>query len=274
MPMTHPEIGLAQNGDIMQSVSDTPQGLLRTLGARQLVAYYVSSLVGVGLLATPLLTAEIAGPASLIAWGLLVLVSYPFAHVFARISITHPHSGGITSFVERVMGSRIGHAVGLMLVTALIVLTTVMGLVTAQYLQMLFGYSSTPEPVLGLAAIVLLVLINMMGLRLSSKVQGIGLLTLITALIAMLILSAPHARPENLVPFAPAGWTAVGSAAVVCFFAFLGWENVATLGEEVHDPEKTFASAIRWATAIVGALYVALAAMAVLVLPFKGAPSE
>jgi amino acid efflux transporter len=244
-------------------MTHTPRELPRTLGARQLVAYYVSSLVGVGLLATPLLTARIAGPACLIAWGVLVLVSYPFAHVFARISIAHPHSGGIASFVERVFGSRTGDAVGLLLVAAMVTLTTVMGMVTAQYL----GALGSPSPVpLGLAAISVSVLINLIGLRLGSKVQAAALLALIATLIALLILSAPHARPQNLTPFAPAGWTAVGSAAVICFFAFLGWENVATLAEEVRDPEKTFAQAIKWATAIIAALYLALAAMTMLVL--------
>jgi amino acid efflux transporter len=252
-----------------------PGELARTLGVRQLVAYYVSSLVGVGLLATPLLTAKIAGPACLLAWGVLVLVSYPFAHVFARISVAHPHSGGIASFVERVLGRHIGHVVGLMLVAALVTLTTVMGMVTAQYLHALLGLSSTASLVpLGLVAILVSVLVSLIGLPVSAKVQAAGLLALLMALIALLILSAPHAHADNLTPFAPAGWTAVGSAAVICFFAFLGWENVATLAEEVRDPEKTFAQAIRWATVIVGALYIALVAMTVFVLPLDSVSRE
>jgi amino acid efflux transporter len=253
----------------------SPRQLSRTLGVRQLVAYYVSSLVGIGLLATPLLTAEIAGPACLIAWGMLVLLSYPFAHVFARIAMTHPHSGGIASFVRRVLGSRIGNVVGLMLVAALVTLTTAMGMVTAEYLNALLGLSGTSTLVpMALAAIVISVLTNLIGLRLGSKVQAAGLLVLITTVTALLLLSAPHAQPENLTPFTPAGWTAIGSAAVICFVAFLGWENVATLAEEVRDPEKTFAQAIRWATAIVGALYMALAVMTVLVLPLESVSAE
>jgi amino acid efflux transporter len=174
--------------------------LSRTLGTRQLVAYYVSSLVGVGLLATPLLTARIAGPACLIAWGMLVLLSYPFAHLFARIAMTHPHSGGIASFVQHVLGSRTGNVVGLMLVVALVALTTAMGMVTGEYLQVLLGLSESTLVPLGFAAIVVSVLTNLMGLRLGSKVQAAGLLALITTLIALLSLSAPHAQPENLTP--------------------------------------------------------------------------
>jgi amino acid efflux transporter len=257
------------------SQGGSPRKLSRTLGVRHLVAYYVSSLVGVGLLATPLLTAEIAGPACLIAWGMLVLLSYPFAHVFARISMAHPHSGGIASFVQHVLGSRTGNVIGLVLVAALVTLTTAMGMVTAEYLHVLLGLSRTSTLVpLGMAAIAASVLTNLIGLRLGSRVQAAGLLALITTLIALLIVSAPHAQPENLTPFAPAGWTAIGSAAVICFVAFLGWENVATLAEEVRDPEKTFAQAIRWATTIVGVLYVALAAMTVLVLPLEGVSLE
>jgi len=252
----------------------TAGGLSRTLETPQLVAYYVSSLVGVGILATPLLAARIAGPASLVAWGLLLLVSHPFAHVFARISITHPHSGGIASFVKVVLGSRVGHVVGLILVAAMVVLTTVMGIVTAQYLQVLLGFSSTSALVpIGFASTVLSVVLNLIGLRLGSRVQGVALLALIASVLAVLILAAPHAHPGKLIPFAPAGWTGVGSAAVICFFAFLGWENVATLAEEVRDPEQAFARAIRWAMAIVGVLYLALAAITVLVLERKsGSP--
>jgi amino acid efflux transporter len=157
-----------------------------------------------------------------------------------------------------------------MLVAALVTLTTAMGMVTAEYLDVLLGLSGTSSRVpLGLAAIAVSVLTNLIGLRLGAKVQAAGLLALLVTLTALLIVSAPHVQPENLTPFTPAGWTAIGSAAVLCFVAFLGWENVATLAEEVRDPERTFAQAIRWATAIVGALYIALAAMTVLVLPLE-----
>ena len=141
------------------SQDESPRELSRTLGVRQLVAYYVSSLVGVGLLATPLLAAKIAGPACLIAWGVLVLLSYPFAHLFARISMTHPHSGGIASFVQRVLGPRMGNVVGLVLVAALVTLATAMGMVTAEYLHVLLGLTGTSTLVpLGLAAIAVSVL--------------------------------------------------------------------------------------------------------------------
>ena len=207
---------------------ESPRELSRTLGrATAGRVLRVPALLGVGAPRHAPSTAKIAGPACLIARGVLALLSYPFAHLFARISMTpHPHSGGIASFVRHVLGPRMGNVVGLVLLAALVTLTTAMGMVTAEYLHVLLGLSGTSTLVpLGLAAIAVSVLVNLIGLRLGSKVQAAGLFALITTLIGLLILSAPHAQPEHLTPFTPAGWTAIGPAAVICFVAFLGWET-------------------------------------------------
>ena len=65
------------------------------------MALYVSSVLGAGVLVIPGLAARAAGPASLLAWGLLSLASYPFAYTFSGLSARNPESGGIYSFAGR-----------------------------------------------------------------------------------------------------------------------------------------------------------------------------
>lgn len=47
--------------------------------------FYVTSLVGTGILYVPGVTAQQAGPASLLAWAVLAAASYPFAKFFAEM---------------------------------------------------------------------------------------------------------------------------------------------------------------------------------------------
>jgi amino acid efflux transporter len=114
---------------------------------------------------------------------------------------------------------------------------------------------------------ILSVLFNLFGLKIGSKIQTTTLLILIIILIGVILFSFPHIRTEQLTPFNPNGWWVVGYAAVVCFFSFLGWENVSSVAEEVVDPERTYQKAVGWAVAIVGVLYMAIAVVVITVIP-------
>ena len=66
----------------------------RGIGARGLVVFYVTSIVGAGILIVPGIAARKAGPASLVAWTVLGLASFPIAMMFAEMSARRPDCGG------------------------------------------------------------------------------------------------------------------------------------------------------------------------------------
>src|SRR5512146_402659 len=78
--------------------------LKKAIKLRHAVALYVSSVLGSGILVLPGLTAQIAGPASLVAWAVLAVASYPFAFTFASLSSRRPASGGIYGFARESFG--------------------------------------------------------------------------------------------------------------------------------------------------------------------------
>jgi amino acid efflux transporter len=242
--------------------------LKQSVGVVGLTAYYVSSIVGVGILVIPGIAANIAGPASLIAWVILLLISYPFALFFARMSMQCPDSSGIAAFVEKAFGATIGKTVAVALSVAMIVGNPIMGIATAHYLQNLFGFSGNNTLLwVGYGMMIVSILFNLLGLQLGSKVQTGILLLLIAGLLGVVLFAVPHVKPEQLTPFAPHGWWAVGTAIVLCFYSFLGWENVSTIAEEVKNPARTFPRAIGWAIAIVGVLYLSVSIAFLLVVP-------
>ena len=79
-------------------------------------------------------------------------------------------------------------------------------------------------------------------------------------LLVAVVTALPHSEAENWTPFAPNGWLAIGGAASVLMFSFVGWEAGSHLAGELKDPAKQLPRAIGAAVAIVIVLYLGLAA--------------
>lgn len=233
--------------------------LKKTVGKRELLTYYITSLVGVGILIVPGIAAQIAGPASIISWLLLTIISCPVAFVFAQMSILVPDSGGVPAFVEHSFGKYYGKSLSVLLVFTMIVGNPVMGLASAHYLKGIVQFDLEWLPLIGYGFMLISIIFNLIGLRTSSKIQSIALFILISGLLIIIFTALPKTQVDYLVPFAPNGWKAVGTAMTVCFFSFLGWENVSSIAEEVKDSEKTFRAVIPWAIISVGVLYLSIA---------------
>jgi amino acid efflux transporter len=93
------------------------------------------------------------------------------------------------------------------------------------------------------------------GARLQLWLAGVLAVLLLVASLAAL----PHARAANWTPFAPHGWGAVGTAASVLMFSFIGWEAGSHLVGELGDPRRQLPRAIGGAFAVVVVLYLVLA---------------
>jgi len=233
--------------------------LTRHIGAKALLAYYISSVVGVGVLIIPGIAAQIAGPASLLAWVCLALISAPFAIAFSQMAILVPDSGGVPAFVEQAFHTRLGQSLAILLSLSMVIGNPVLGLASAHYLRDLVGFNEAFTPWVGFGFMALSVGFNLLGLRLGSKIQSYALFALIAGLVVVITIATPHADLRNMTPFFPKGLGSVGAAMAVCLFSFLGWENVSSIAEEVQQPERTFRKVIPWAILCVGGLYVGIA---------------
>lgn len=251
------------------------RGLRQVLTTRDLAVYYLSSLVGAGVLVVPGIALEVAGPASLLAWVILSLASLPIALTFARFSARYPSAGGVSFLVRTAFGWRPGAMIGLFLLFLNLATNPILGLAAARYLAALFGWQGQgPVLLAGFAVMSLGVLTNMLGIRVASRVQFALVVSLVVGLVTVAAVSAPAADFDRLTPFAPNGWWAVGAAIVVCFFSFFGWENVAHAAEEVQDPERSYPRAALVAASGLGLLYCTLALMLALVVPADAATDK
>lgn len=256
-------------------MSSERAGLKRALTTRDLTVYYLSSLVGAGVLVVPGIALELAGPASLLAWAILSVASLPIAVTFARFSARYPSAGGVSFLVRKAFGWRPGTAIGLFLLFLNLATNPILGLAAARYLAALFGWEGQAAILLGGFAVMSIgVATNLLGIVVASRVQFALVVTLVIGLVTVAAVSAPAAAVDRLTPFAPNGWWAVGAAIVVCFFSFFGWENVAHAAEEVRDPETSYPRAALVAASGLGLLYCTLALVLALVVPADAATDK
>src|SRR4051812_28638880 len=82
------------------------------LSVAQGTALSVGAVLGTGVISMPALAAGVAGPASLVAWLALILLSAPLAWTFAALGARYPDGGGVSTYVRLAFGPRAAAAVG------------------------------------------------------------------------------------------------------------------------------------------------------------------
>jgi amino acid efflux transporter len=237
-------------------------------------ALYVGAVLGTGVIALPALAAEVAGPASLLAWLGLAVLSAPLAAAFAALGARHPDAGGVSTYARLAFGERVAAVAGWCFYFAIPPGAVAAALFGASYVSSALGGGATTTAVTAAGLMVTVTLVNAVGLRVTGRAQFFLFLLLLVLLTAAVALSLPHASTEYLRPFAPHGWTAVGPAAALLVFSFAGWEAVTHLAGEFRRPARDLPRATGAAVVIVGVLYLAVAFAVVAVLGPAAADSD
>jgi amino acid efflux transporter len=218
------------------------------------------------VIALPALAAEVAGPASLLAWLALVLLSVPLAATFAALGARYPDAGGVATYARLAFGDRAAAVVGWCFYFAIPAGAAASALIVAGYVTAATGGGSTTGAVSGILLMAAVTGANAAGLRLAGRMQLVLAAVLVLFLLAALLLAVPRIRLDNLVPFAPHGWPAVGPAAAMLMWSFIGWEAITHLAAEFRRPARDLPRATGGAVVIVGTLYLAVAFAVVAVL--------
>src|SRR6266545_4367501 len=203
-----------------------------SLGVLRGSALYVGALIGPGLLLVPALAAQAAGAASIVAWGALLVLSAPLAITFAALGVRHPVAGGVSAYVREGLGDAAAALTGVWFLTAVL---------------------------LGLAMFATVLTANAFGLRVSSGFQLALSSVLIVVMAVAISVALPSRAGDNWTPFAPHGWWAVGTAANILVWLFIGWEAVAQLAGDFRRPATDLPRAMGVAFGVVTVVYVGLA---------------
>jgi len=225
------------------------------LGLPQVVALYTGAVLGSGILILPGLAAELAGPASLVAWGLMALLVVPMALTMALLSARYPDAGGVSSFVSKAFNPRIGSLIGWFFLLSVVVGAPVLALTGAGYICAAAGLGDTFRLLIAIAILSAGILLNYRGMKITGQVQVAVVLTTIIVIGVTVMGSLTAIEPSNFTPFMPSGWESVGHASAVLFWCFIGWEAIAHISGEFENPQRDAIRGTLIAALIISILY-------------------
>jgi len=237
-----------------------PASLRRDLGLLDAIGIGFGAIVGAGIFVVTGVAAGIAGPSFLVALALAAVAATANALSSAQLAASYPQAGGTYEYGYRVLHPLAGFAAGWMFLASKISAAGTVALGLGGYLEALLP-ALTPRTV-AVAAILVFTILNYFGIRRSSR-ANLGIVAVsIGALVLFVIAGAGAFETRNLRPFAPAGWRGTLEAAALLFFAYTGYARIATLAEEVREPQRVIPRAIVLTIGGAVVLYAAVALVA------------
>lgn len=260
--------------------------LVRTLSWPHLVALGVGAIVGTGILTLIGVGADKAGPAVILSFAVAGIICACAALAYAEMATMIPASGSAYTYSYVVIGELIAWIVGwsLILEYSLVVSAVAVGWsgYAAPLLQSWAGMPMAlmqgPElgGIVNLPAIAIIAVVAGMllyGTRESATVNAILVLVKIAALAVFVAVALPAFDAANLEPFSPYGFAkhmgpdgverGVMAAAAIIFFAFYGFDAIATAAEETKNPDRDLKIGIVGSMIACVAIYIAVAVAAV-----------
>ncbi|HEX6122008.1 MAG TPA: amino acid permease [Ktedonobacterales bacterium] len=235
----------------------TEQTLRKHLSIADGFVLYTSAVLGQSLIVLPSIAARRSGPWSILIWAALAAVSYPLARIMAELGARYPSAGGVIAFIGQGLGQRVGWLTGTLYLAAIAVGGPATALIFSEYVGKLVSLPARWHFLIAALLLGALVLGNCFDVSRIMRLQRWGFFACLAAITAALLLALPHVSPARLTDASGYGVAGVASTGLICFFAFVGWENAAFSGEEFADP-RTLLKALGLAVVAVGALFVLL----------------
>ena len=243
--------------------------LARRLGTADAVIIGLGSMIGAGVFAAFAPAAEAAGAGLLIGLAVAAVVAYCNATASAQLAAQYPTSGGTYVYGRERLGDWWGFLAGWGFVIGKTASCAAMALTFAAYASP--GDWQRPVAV---AIVVALAAVNYRGVTRTARLTRV-IVTVVLAALAVVVAAgilggeADLNRATTLID-PEGGWYGLLQSAGLLFFAFAGYARIATMGEEVRDPQRTIPRAIQIALAITVAVYAIIAVTILSVLGPEG----
>lgn len=239
--------------------------LSRELGLVETTLGGVGIILGAGIYA---LVGEAAGKAGNAMWISFAIAAVMAAIVglgYAELASAFPKAGADYEYTRRALGLRAAFVVGWLIVIANIVAAAAVALAFGGYLGELIDVEATPVAV---AALVAATLVAFYGVKEAIWLSVVMTLVEAAGLIFIIVIGVPHFGDVDLLEM-EGGAAGVFSGAALVMFAFIGFEQVATLAEETKDPGRVVPRALLLAVGITATIYLLVALASVSVLGYE-----
>lgn len=258
-------------------------GMAKNLGKLDLILLGIGSVIGTGIFVlTGVAAAKYAGPAVMLSF-VMSAVACAFAGLaYAEFASIVPSSGSAYTYTYASLGEFIAFMVGWNLILEYTVTCSavaagwsgyVVGLIQSAGYMLPIEFTKVPAEggMINLPAIFITMFLSILlvrGTKESVAVNRILVIIKLAVVFLFLLIAGPHVDPLNWDPFMPFGFQGVAGGAAIVFFAYIGFDAVATSAEECKDPAKDLPTGIIGSLLICAVLYFFVAAVLTGVVPY------
>ena len=239
--------------------------LKRHMGLFQLTMYGVGLILGAGVYVLIGEAAGLAGDAVWISIILGVIVALFSGLSYAELTSIFPKAAAEYTFVKKSFKSNfLAFVIGWLTAITSIISAAVVALGFGGYLAQ---FVNIPVVISAILLLGVLSLINFIGIKESSWTNTIFTIIEASGLILIIVIGFTYDSPQPVEYFvSPGGFTGIILAFILIFFAFIGFEDMANVAEEVKNPKRTLPRAIIFSVIITGIIYILVSLAAVRVV--------
>ncbi len=280
--------------------------LKRALGSFDVVMLGIGAIIGAGIFAT-IGTAAAgdalrpgAGPALMLSFVLTGIACGFAALCYAEFASMVPISGSAYTYSYGTLGELVAWIIGWDLIIEYAVGNVAVAISWANYFKTLvagFGINipdwmsidyRTAGKIPGLlehaphifgvpivfnfpafAIVALITLVLVIGIKESSRTTTVMVIIKLLVLGIFIVVGFYHVNPANWVPFAPNGWKGIQAGAAVVFFAYIGFDAVSTVAEEVRNPKRDMPVGIIGSLIVCTIIYILVAGVFTGIIPYN-----
>ena len=258
---------------------ETPQSgdepaLHRSIGPTQMALYGLGSMLGAGIYGLIGKAAGQVGNAVWLAFIVALIAALLTALSYASLGSRYPRAAGAAYVTQRAFGfPLLSFMIGLALVCSGLTSIATQSRVFAANLVELIGLEGVPIAWLALGFLLVMTGIVFRGIRESMWVNVLCTIIEASGLILVVAVGISYWGSVDYLELPPTGddhaILLVMQGAVLAFFAFIGFEDMYNVAEEVRDPRRTIPIGLITAMALATVLYIAVAITAVSVVSWQ-----
>lgn len=251
---------------------DQPQGLARSLTLTHAVLYGLGVTIGAGIYVLVGIAAGRSGMHAPLAFiGAAIVMSFSAA-TFAELGTRMPVSAGEAAYVEKAFDRRwLSLGVGLLVVMTAIISAATISVGSAGYIEV---FIELPGPWIITLVVLAMGLVACLSTRQSVTLAGI--MTLIEVGGLVLIIGAGLVSGSDVVTRLPeilptsgdvGAWVGLSGTTLIAVFAFIGFEHIVNVAEEIKAPSRTLPLALFITLGVTALIYALVVWIAVVAVP-------
>ncbi len=232
----------------------------------------LGNIIGAGIFVLAGVVIKDSGPGAIIAFAFTAFLAMTVAFNSAELSSKIISHGGLYSFTKVTMGDSLGFLVGWLRGISYAIAGAAVTLGFSSYLLSFF-HSQSEFLILAISIIFLIAImaVDYAGISLVAKIEQILVFVTTAGLVLFIIISFLYGKwtPSHFTPILPHGPMSIVEAASLAFFAYSGFNTIATLTPEVENGSKNVPKAIMISLVVSTVLYILVVLGMLAMMPWR-----